>query len=235
MSNTYDVETVPGAVWHAGVDARAQFISRTYFHLFGAISAFVLIEAILFKTGVAEGISKWMLSLPGGWLAVLGGFLVVGWIASHVSHSAQSLASQYAALAAYIVAEALIFVPLLYIADRYHNGIIMPAAVVTMTGFAVLTGIVFITRRDFSFLRGLMIWGGVCALGLIVAAVIMGFNLGPIFCVAMIAFAGAAILYDTSNVLHHYPTDRYVGASLSLFASVALLFWYVLRIFMSRD
>ncbi len=60
--------------------------------------------------------------------------------------------------------------------------------------------------------------------------------LGTWFWVAMIGFAGAAILYDTSNVLHHFPEDRYVGAALQLFASVALMFWYVLRLFMaSRD
>jgi FtsH-binding integral membrane protein len=52
----------------------------------------------------------------------------------------------------------------------------------------------------------------------------------------MIGLAGAAILYDTSNVLHNFPEDRYVAAALELFASVALLFWYVLRLFMSsRD
>jgi FtsH-binding integral membrane protein len=50
----------------------------------------------------------------------------------------------------------------------------------------------------------------------------------------MIALAGASILYDTSKVLHEYPQDRYVGASLQLFASVALLFWYVLRLFLGR-
>ncbi len=51
----------------------------------------------------------------------------------------------------------------------------------------------------------------------------------------MIGLAGAAILYDTSKVLRDYPEDRYVAASLQLFASVALMFWYVLRLFMSRD
>jgi FtsH-binding integral membrane protein len=51
----------------------------------------------------------------------------------------------------------------------------------------------------------------------------------------MIGFAGAAVLYDTSNILHHYPEDRYVAASLQRFASIALMFWYVLRLFMSRD
>ena len=51
----------------------------------------------------------------------------------------------------------------------------------------------------------------------------------------MIALAGGAILYDTSNVLNHFPEDRYVGAVLELVVSVALLFWYVLSLFISRD
>jgi FtsH-binding integral membrane protein len=40
-------------------------------------------------------------------------------------------------------------------------------------------------------------------------------------------------MYDTSNVLHHYRTDQYVAASLALFASVAMLFFYVLRLVMA--
>ena len=83
-------------------------------------------------------------------------------------------------------------------------------------------------------MRGILMWGGILALVLIVAAAIFGFELGVFFSVAMVAFAGAAILYDTSNVLHHYPENRAVGAALELFASVALLFWYILRLFMSR-
>jgi FtsH-binding integral membrane protein len=50
----------------------------------------------------------------------------------------------------------------------------------------------------------------------------------------MVAFAGTAILYQTSNVLHRFRTDQHVAAALVLFASVALLFWYILRIFSSR-
>lgn len=67
----------------------------------------------------------------------------------------------------------------------------------------------------------------------IVGSLAFGFTLGTFFSVAMVAVAGASILYDTSNVLLRYPEDRYVGASLQLFASVALMFWYILRIFMS--
>ena len=57
-----------------------------------------------------------------------------------------------------------------------------------------------------------------------------GFTLGLIFSFLMVGLASAAILYDTSKIMHHYSKNQYVAASLELFASVALLFWYILRI-----
>jgi FtsH-binding integral membrane protein len=216
------------------VEARGRFIARTYNHLFGAIVAFAAIEIALFQTGLAQIIASSMLGVS--WLLVLGGFMVAGWAASHVAQTSRSLPAQYAALAGYVVIEALIFVPILVIADSIAPGMISSAAIVTLLGFACLTGVALVTRKDFSFLRSIMIWGGIGAMLLIVGGVLFGFQLGMFFSVAMVVFAGAAILYDTSNVVHHFPEDRYVGASLQLFSSVTLMFWYVLRIFMSsRD
>jgi uncharacterized protein len=97
-----------------------------------------------------------------------------------------------------------------------------------------LTVVVFATRKDLSFLGSLLGWCGIVALTLIVAGVVFGFELGTFFSVGMIALAGGAVLHDTSKILHHYPEDRYVAASLELFASVALMFWYVLRLYLSR-
>ncbi|MGB6643227.1 MAG: Bax inhibitor-1 family protein, partial [Thermoanaerobaculia bacterium] len=150
-------------------------------------------------------------------------------------HTAKSLGAQYAALAGYVIANAIIFVPLLYIAQVAAPGAIQSAAVATLVGFGGLTLVAFVTRKDFSFLGALLKWGFVVALILIVAGVLFGFELGTFFSVAMIALAGGAVLYDTSNVLHHFPEDRHVGAALELFASIALMFWYVLRLFISRD
>jgi FtsH-binding integral membrane protein len=200
--------------------------------LFGAIVAFTLIEIAFFKSGAAETMARAMLST--NWLLILGGFVVVSWLARGVAHRAASKPAQYAALAGYVLAQAIIFVPLLYVADRYAPGAITSAAAITFVAFTALTLVVFFTRKDFSFLRGVLMWGGIVALVLIVGGVIFGFQLGTYFSVAMVALAGAAILYDTSNVLHHYPEDRYVGAALELFASVALMLWYVLRLLMSR-
>jgi len=226
--------SMPMPVEALGVNARATFIVRTYSHLLVAILGFVLIEAFLFTSGLARPMAEAMLGV--NWLLVLGGFVVVSWLASRAAHTAKSKGAQYAALAGFVVAEAIIFVPLLFIAQYYADGgVIESAAMVTLVGFGALTGIAFWTRKDFSFLGGLLKWAMVLALVAIVGAVVFGFELGTWFSLAMVGVAGAAILYDTSNVLHHYPEDRYVAAALQLFASVALMFWYMLRIFMSRD
>ncbi len=227
------VYSAPGAVVRQAVEVRATFITRTYMHLLGAMIGFALIEVVLFQTGIAHVIARAFLSV--NWLFVLGGFMIVGWLASRTAHKTESKPTQYAALVGFVIAEALIFVPLLFIAQAMAPGVIQSAALVTLIGFTGLTLVAVQTRKDFSFLGGILRWGFVIALVLIVAGVIFGFELGTFFSVAMIALAGGAILYDTSNILHHYPEDRYVGASLELFASVALMFWYVLRLFMSRD
>lgn len=221
-------------VYHASVQTRAQFIMRTYVHLFGAILAFTGIEVFLFSSGFAPQIAQAMLGTS--WLLVLGAFMVVAWLGSHFAHTSASKPVQYAALTGYVIAEAIIFVPLLYIADAKAPGAIQSAAIVTLFGFAGLTAVAFTSRKDFSFLGSVIKWGGIVALVGIGASLVFGFQLGVFFSIAMVGLAGAAILYDTSNVLRHFPEDRYVGASLQLFASVALMFWYVLRIFMSsRD
>ena len=109
------------------------------------------------------------------------------------------------------------------------------AVMVTLFGCGALIATVMITKKDFSFLRGVLVWGFFLVIGLIAASFIFGWNLGTWFSVGMIGFAGVAILYDTSNIMHHYPRDKYVAASMALFASIAMMFWYILRLFMSRN
>ncbi len=226
--NLYAAPAHPYAV---AADSRDRFLVRTYNHLFGAIVLFTLLEVGIFMSGLALPIAQAMMGTS--WLLVLGAFMVVSWLATRAAHQAESKAAQYAALGGFVLAQALLFVPLLYIADRVAPGAIKSAAAVTLIGFGALTGLVFWTRKDFSFMGAVLRWIGIGALVLIAASLIFGFTLGTLFSVGMVVFAGAAILYDTSNVLHHYPEDRHVAGALQLFASVALLFWYVLRLFTS--
>lgn len=215
------------------VEARSQFIWRTYSHVAGAIVLFAVIEAYLFDTGRALPIARAMLSV--NWLIIIGAFMVVSWLATRVAHTVESKPLQYLALIGFVVAQAILFIPMLALAMAVQPGVIESAATVTLLGAAGLTAVALITRKDFSFLRGMLVWGGILALVGIVASVLFGFELGTWFSVAMIGFAGTAVLYDTSNILHNYPGDRHVGAALQLFASIALMFWYVLRLFTSRN
>jgi len=219
-------------VSEASVEDRSEFIWKCYAHVVGAILVFAAIEVYFFQSGIAERIAMPMLN---NWWMVLGAFIIGGWGASHAAHRVQSVSGQYVALAFFVFLEALIFAPMLYIAYLMQPGIIDSAAGVTLLGCGGLIAVAMITRKDFSFLRGLLIWGGMLALIGIAGSLLFGYYMGTWFSLAMIGLAGAAVLYDTSNILHHYPRDKYVAASLQLFASIALMFWYVLRLFMSRD
>jgi hypothetical protein len=213
-------------------DVRVRFMRRVYGHLAGAVAAFVLIEFFLFSTGLAYAIAEVVFGTS--WLLILGGFILVSWLSSSVAHRATSPGAQYAAYTALIVAESLLFAPLLVIASLQAPGVIADAALLSILGFAGLSVVALTSSRDFSALGALLKWGAIVALLAIVGAVLFGFELGTWFSVAMIAYAGAAILYDTSKVLRSYPPDREVAASMQLFASLALLFWYVLRLLSDR-
>jgi FtsH-binding integral membrane protein len=227
--------TFPGnntAFRGTSIDSRAQFITRTYTHVVGGILGFILIEMGLFESGLAEQVARFMLGF--NWFLILGAFMLVGWLASRTAQTSSSIGMQYFAYAAYVVAEALIFVPLLYIADAKAPGAIDSATLITALGAGGLMVVAHRTRKDFSFLRAVLMWGGVVALLAMVGGAVFGFQLGTWFSVAMIGFAGAAVLYDTSNIINTYPEDRYVSAAMQLFASIALMFWYVLRLVMGN-
>lgn len=227
----------PYVVASSDVDTRAAFIRKTYAHLAGAILAFVAIEAALMSIpGIHDtvfgvlGVSKY------SWLIVLGAFMAVSWLANKWAHSSTSLGMQYTGLALYVVAEAVIFLPLLLIASQMtgDGNLIGKAGIITLAMFGGLTLVAFTTKKDFSFLGGILKIGFFIALGLIVASFFFqGLSLGIWFSGAMVLLASGSILYSTSNIIHHYQPTQYVAASLGLFASVALLFWYVLRILMA--
>ncbi len=228
-------DLTPEAIGQPAIERtdRSQFINRTYTHLLGAIFLFAGLEFWVFSTPYAEQIALFM--LQKSWLAVLGAFIIASWIASHVAHRVESKAAQYTALVSFVVAEAIIFIPMFYIAKAVDPRIIQYAVAVTLGAFVVLSAVAMFSGRDFSFLRSFLLWGGVIAIGTIVMGSLIGFHLGTYFSMAMIGLAGASILYDTSKILKVYPEDRYIAASLELFASIALMLWYVLRFFLSRE
>ena len=227
-----DYDARAGSVAYALPEARARFIRRTYEHLAYALLGFLALEYVLLNL---PDVAQLVQYLTYSWLLTLILFIVAAWVADRWARSETSRGLQYVGLALYVVIEAIIFLPLLYIAIYLTRDptVVPAAALITGLLFVGLTVVAFTTRADFSFLRGFIIIGGFVALGLIVASLLFGFTLGVIFSVAMIALAATAILYTTSNIIHYYRTDQYVAAALSLFAAVALMFYYVLRILLT--
>jgi FtsH-binding integral membrane protein len=228
---------------NASADERKVFIKKTYIHLMLAIYAFVAFEWLFFSMGLEQPALQFLGTSRFAWLIVLGGFMGISFLANSWATSSTSRGMQYAGLSLYVVAEALIFVPLLAFARMQtvsiqgtSIGVIPAAAITTLVIFGGLTAFVFISKKDFSFLGAFLGLAGLSAMALIVVATIFGgLNIGIWFVWAMVVLASGYILYDTSNILYRYRTDQYVAASLALFASVALLFYYVLQLFMRRD
>ena len=225
-------------VIHAPEEERAAFIVRVYQYLGLAVAAFVVFETLLFMSGIAEAMYDFFARSGGvAWLILLGGFMIAQWFASNSVHKLDNPGAQYAGLFGTAAAQAFIFAPFLhYVFNVNPDGgsDVWAAAVVTGLMFAALTVVAFVTRRDLSFLRPIVMWGFVAALGLIVVSAIFGMQLGLLFSVAMVALSGAAILYQTQDILRRYPAWAHVGAAVALFGSLMTMFWYVLRIFSNR-
>ena len=208
-------------------EKKAAFIRKTYGHLALAIAAFALIEAQFIRMGVGAA----MATVPH--LVIMIGFVAVGFIADKWARSNVSQGLQYAGLGLYVVAFALVASPLLHIAATHAPSVIFNAAIITAALVTGITAVVFTTRKDFSFLGPIVTIGLFVALGLIVASSLFGFELGLYFAGAMILLMAASILWTTSNIVHVYREEQHVAASLALFSSVAMMFYYIVYFLLS--
>ncbi len=218
---------------------RATFVMRVYQHVLAAVVAFVIFEVLLFQIGVAERLYDFFFASGGRWLLFLGAFMGGQWFVAQAANQLDNPPRQYAGLFGTSALYSLLFAPMIYqvynVSDSKST--LAGAVAVTALGFGFLTVIAFVTRKDLSFLRPLVMWGFGAGLLLIVGALLFGWNLGVWFSVGMIAVSGAAILYQTQAIVRSYPANAHVAAAIQLFGSLMTMFWYVLRLFMqlSRD
>lgn len=235
----YELE-YPGSAAQSAASERAAFIRRVYAHLAGAVLALIAVEFLLLQAVRGNELQIVRMMVGGwSWLVVMLLFMGAGYVARVWAQSQTSVALQYAGLALYVVAWAVMFLPLIILANFYQqrfnpeSNLIAQAGILTAAVFGGLTLAVLTTKKDFSFLGSILTVGSMIALGVIVASILFGFTLGLLFMGAMVALISGYILYDTSNVMLHYPTHLHVAAALELLADVALLFWYILQILMS--
>ncbi|HLL22308.1 MAG TPA: Bax inhibitor-1 family protein [Kofleriaceae bacterium] len=231
---------IEGAVATLGVSDRLTFLRKTYAHLGVALLAFAAIAGgmMRFMPETSFAFSKWAFRGGWNWLLVLALFMVVGYISERLARSETSRGVQYVGLALAAIAQGVIIQPLLWIALLKFGGagafaVISQATLITLAIFIGLTLTVFLTKKDFSFMRGFLVVASFGALGVILASMAFGFSLGAVFCGAMILLMAGYILYQTSLVMRDFPPTHFVAAALMLFSTVATLFWYVLQLLMS--
>jgi FtsH-binding integral membrane protein len=229
---------IPGAVATQGQNIRVEFLKKTYLHLAGAIFAFVGVCYGIMNSSIGEAYAQWFFG--GGnanMLILLLAFMGAGWVANKFAFSQTSKGMQYLGLGIYVVAEAFITLPLLWVAQWVAmqkgmpvNELIGQAAIITLVLFGGLTATVLVTKKDFTFMGKFLSLAMWVAIGAVFAGLLFGFSLGLWFSVAMLALAGGYVLYYTSAVMKNFPPTYYVGAALALFSAIALMFFYVLRI-----
>lgn len=209
------------------------FIRKTYSHVMMAIFACMVLMFLFMQSAFFVPVLNFM---AGSWLIVLVLFMGATWAGDYMAHRVDSKGLQYIGLLVVTGAYAIVLSLPVTIGMMSHGGtLIFQAMIVTGLTFGGLTIGVFASGKDFSILRTGLIVMSFLAIGAIVAGTVFGFHLGLGFAIIMVGFSAAMIIYQTSNILHHYPTNHHVGASLALFSSIGMLFWYVLSIFMSLD
>lgn len=242
--NTYEQQNItldePVPVAMISAEKRATFLKRIYGHVALAFLGFILIEAFLFVSGIADYLFSLMTSSQFVMLGIVFGFMFAAGAVEKWAHKATNKSTQYFALGLYALMEAIFFIPIISIAflNLGSNAImdlLVPAGMFSVGLFAGLVATAFLTGKDFSFLKtGLVIGFGV-AIALIIFSTLFGMDLGAWFSVAMILLMAGAILFQTSKILKTYHEEQYVMAAVSVFASFMTLLFYVLRLFMSRD
>ncbi|MDB4961667.1 MAG: hypothetical protein JWP01_1666 [Myxococcales bacterium] len=258
MALSSSARPIEGAVATVGVSDRVAFLRKTYAHLGVALIAFAALTGgiLKFAPKFSWGFSKWAFGGNFHFLAVLALFMIVGVVAQKLANSPTSKGVQYAGLGLAVTAEALLLQPLIWvlmikfgnremIGQMFAHGdvtpmmsgmassILLQSVVITLAIFIGLTLTVFLTKKDFSFMRGILSICSFAVLGVILASLLFGFSLGAVFCGAVILLMAGYILYQTSLVMAHFPPTGYVAASLMLFSTIATLFWYVLQLMMS--
>lgn len=228
VTNTQAFESTP-----ANTFDQSSFLRQTYGHLVLAVVAFIALEYFFSVSGIYDVLAPLM---ARNWLIVIGGFMLLGFVTSYFTRRASTPSMQYVEMAVTVVLQAVIFIPLLAYAVRFTDQTVLAnAAMVTLAVFGLMSAIVAYSGKDFSFLGPFLGVIGIGALIAIVGAVLFQVTLGFYFAIGMAVFAATVVLYETSKVIHQYGPGQHIAAATGLFASVALLFYYVLNAFISRD
>ncbi len=213
----------------AQLSERLSFLRKVYVHVFGAILLMVGLEALIFTSGFNVTLLQMM--GQSWWISLLI-FMGVAWFAESLAYSGASAVAQYTGLGLFVGVQAVISAPILTIATHTNPDLIGQAAFVTLLITGALTLFVVLSKSDFSFMRNALFLAGLGLFAVSLGSAFFGFSLGLGFSVGVVVLMCGYILYETSLIMHHLPTNAHVAGALMIFGSIAVLFRQILSIMM---
>lgn len=123
------------------------------------------------------------------------------------------------------------------VVNLYSPNTVTQAGALTVLIFGALTTYVFITRKDFNFMGGIVFVGLIACIGAGLLNFFLFKNSGFSYWIAwgVLLFSAGFVLYDTSNIMQRYPLNQPAGAALGLLISFFNIFLSLLRILNGRD
>jgi uncharacterized protein len=253
MALSQAARPIAGAVATLGVSDRVTFLRKTYAHLGGALIAFAIVTTLMMRymTELSLKLSFAGGSGVGSFILVLAMFLLVNWGAQKLARSETSRGLQYLGLGIAVIMWSILAQPMIwYTIVKFGHAsdimaydgtihaalsgkaaaVIAEAGIVTLAIFIGLTLTVFLTKKDFSFLGGILSISMFALIGVAIASMIFGFQIGVIYSAFVVLLMGGYILFQTTLVMSYFRPTQHVAAALMLFATVVTLFIHVLRI-----
>lgn len=210
-----------------GTEARLNFIRKTYCLFLAGILMSIVAGTVCLTVPPVFALAMGLLKVP---LLLL--LLMVG-----LSFGAQAVSRveglNYAALFGFTGFIGFIFAPILAL---YGRDLVTQAGILTTLAFGGLTAYAFVSRKDFSYLGGMLFVGLIALIGGGVLNLLLFHSLSLSYWMAwvtVVLFAGF-VLYDTSQIIHRYDEKGYVSAALSLFLDFLNMFLAILRILGGR-
>lgn len=221
----------------AAADERATFLKKVYSLLLVGIVLFAgtlwacaevqpVQDACKALWNMIAGAGRW------GWLVYMGIFFGAQFL---VHAFAEKKPINLVLYLAWSVLMAFLIAPLVLVVGMTNPVVLTQASLLTAIIFVGLTAVVFFTGKDFSFLRGILGVSMFALIGVAIAGAIFGFTVGLWFSVAAVVLFAGYIVYDTSNILHHYTTNMAVTGAIVLFTDIVLLFKHLLIILSSLN
>ncbi len=204
-------------------DVRADFIRKVYSLFF--LSMLVTVGVGTFAAPFTPVIAGYMLPL-----LIAGVVCIIA-----LSFAARVPGVNLALLMLYSVIQGAIFGPMLTIFEARFPGIAAEAGWTTIAVFGGLTAYVFASRKDFSFLGGMLFMS---LIALLVAGIVMMFVhaawASMLYSVAGVVIFSGFVLYDTSQIIHRLSPEDAVMGAVTLYLDFVNLFMFILRLFSSR-